>query len=326
MTDNQPRKLNRLTACLAALLIVPSMGVVHASCCGQSSSGQPTARTTEQVTKDQAAVTVATPNHIPTAAVRAATDASVLSLDRINTTRKAGLTFKWPYIASDMSYKFFRDNATGGFKGEDFGTSFSVDADVWAGLLAGGLYGHNERWADDGLGTSNTATDDFFSIYTAKQFYGWWNVGASYTHTFSANNLNGVNTISLESNSDALSCYTGFSHKWGRFSASTTGSVIYNNQGLPNDVFETTTTVWSSSIAYQLDDQWKVSLPWSFVTVPISDGFAGSVVGDTDSWTFGPRIDYSVDDQITVGLGYSRTEGPSRFSADTIRFSFGYAF
>ncbi len=273
----------------------------------------------------ESVVTAGSPNFVPNAVALQMPSLVLNALDQ-NSPKKAGFRFRYPSMGSDASYKTFSDDSPGGFSGSDYSFSLSGDADVYDGWLAGVVYGHVDRQARDGNGTSSQTEDHYCTLYLAKQYFGFWNVGGYFLYDSSESRLTGATTLNLDSSTDGYTIYTGVSKAWGKFSASVTTSYVWNNQEVPTDYFQSLTFVWSNGVGYRITERWSAGFNGSFSITALPDGYVNSPIRDSQSWTFGPRLSYKATDRLSLSLSYGITDGPSQFNAQTIRLGVGYQF
>jgi len=102
----------------------------------------------------ESVVTAASPNFVPNAVALQMPALVLRALDQ-NSPKKAGFRFNYPSLSSDASYKTFSDDSPGGFSGSDYSLSLSGDAEIYDGWVGGVGYGHVDRQARDGNGTSS---------------------------------------------------------------------------------------------------------------------------------------------------------------------------
>lgn len=273
------------------------------------------------------AISPASPNFVPLANSVRSTEQAI---DAIQRTRihQAGFQFEWPTIGTDGSYKKFSDTSLGGFSGDEWDFNIFGDANIYDGLITGLSYGHTERWSDNGLGSSDRLHDDYGGLYIAKQFFNWWNVGATFNWTWEENRITGISPANLDNFTHGYTCYTGASYVKNQFSANTTVSFSYNIQEMDttDNVFQTTAIVWSNNLGWRFHERWKATVNWAYSDLLQEDGFPGVPAGGTGFWTFGPRLNYKATDKLDITLGYAYTAGPANYTAHLVRLSLSYAF
>lgn len=188
------------------------------------------------------------------------------------------------------------NSATAGF-------SFFTKYDIFLGLT----YQYSDR--DAGLGSVNfpdSENSDYFSLYLAKTFWKWLNIGVSGGYGYIATSRQG--TDSGSENSWILSPYVGVLHSWGAFSVSLTTlhQYVWTNAFLqPRDASdETGTVVVTLRLGYAVTERLAVEATAAYDGITTHKPAAQNL--SARNWaTFGAKLTYSLIGPLNVYGGFA---------------------
>lgn len=206
---------------------------------------------------------------------------------------------EYDYINSQDQRVFGADSEThSAVVGFDFST---ID-----NILLGITYSYSNRDADlSPIGLPDNEDSHFVSLYAAKSFAQWFNIGVSGGYGFTSTEVRGLD--SGDEDTWSISPFVGVAHSWGAFSASLTVSSIHTWSS-PHDsgvnVEDDTGKIGVGlKVGYAVTEKLKVQLSAKFVDIVYNESVNG--LGEDHDWvTFGGKTTYRVSERFDVYLGY----------------------
>ncbi|MBI4025305.1 MAG: hypothetical protein HY360_10025 [Verrucomicrobia bacterium] len=237
-----------------------------------------------------------------------------------------GLQFGEPVVDFGFLYRRSDYSGPGGFGGNEVGADMGVDADIYDGLVAGLIYQHLYRGAENDLGTSGHLDSDGVSFYCAKRF-GIVNAGLTYNFAEIEHKLSRALIANLDRDSNGFTAILGLSDKHGRWNWSTTtafGCAVedYEQQ---RDI-DTGRFTWGGSLSYDVTSVFTLGAAFNYHYFVFQDVFPGARTWDDDYWTLGPRFQFFPTENLTVELDFNTEEGFAGVSAYNARLGLSIAF
>ena len=242
--------------------------------------------------------------------------------------KSQGFQFKDPVISPSGTYRYYHDSSTpAGFGGHDWSAEFSLDADIYDGLITGVFYQRLTRNGHNSTGTSEDLDSDSVSLYAAKRFIDLINAGAAYNLSIADHDLQGTAIASLDRTSNGFTAFTGVSDKLDDWFLSSTLSFTYAHDNYRVQPYlDTGLITLANEVSYDVVDFFTLGLAFSYNNFVIQDTFPGVTAVDDDYWMVGPRFRFFPTDELTVSLDLDTEEGFRHYDAYTVRVGCNYAF
>ena len=251
----------------------------------------------------------------------------------INPGRSKGLQFKDPVVSPGLTYRRADDGAPGGFGGNELSGDIGLDADVYDGLIAGLIYQHTYRGAENDLGTSEHLDSDGISLYGAKRFLDLVNVGLAYNFAATHHRLTRSVIDNLDRDSHGFTILAGLSNKkvfWSdsnKWAWSSTASYGFVHDDYDAKIaLDTGRFSWGAGLNFDVTKWWSFGTAFNYHWFIHQESFSGTTARDNDYWTIGPRFQFYPTDRITVSLDFDSQEGYKNLSAYTTRLGVDIAF
>lgn len=279
-----------------------------------------------KIDKEIGAATTAVNN--PAVSVGASVQSAVLQTLSSDSGKTQGLQFKDPVISPSGTYRYYHDSSTpAGFGGHDWSGEFTLDADVYDGLITGVFYQRLTRNGSNSTGTSEDMDSDAFSLFVAKRFMELINVGASYNLSITDHNLEGTAVADLDRLSNGFTSFVGASDKLEEWFLSSTLSFTYAHDNYRTQPFLDTGMIsWANEVMYDVMENFTAGFGFSYNNYLIQDTFPGVTSIDRDYWTVGPRFRFYPTDTLTVSLDLDTQQDFKAYDSYTVRVGCNYAF
>jgi hypothetical protein len=243
------------------------------------------------------------------------------------TSSSRGLEFQNPMVAPSFSYRTVNDESPGGFDGDEFSGDIAFDADIYNGLIAGILYGHTYRSAQNNLNADEHMDSNAVSAYAAKRFFDLVNAGASYNFATTDHRLSRAIVANLDRDSQGFSIFAGASSRKDKWSWGTTFSFGYTDDDYDQQKdLETGRFGWNGNVGYDLCKKLTVAVVVNYYDFVIQDIFPNTTIRDDDYYTLGPRLAYYATDNLTLHVDFDSQFGYSDMSSHTLRVGADIAF
>ena len=237
---------------------------------------------------------------------------------------------EYDFVHSADLRQFGFDSTTNAFSlGGDFFTKGNV--------LVGLIYTFNDQ-ADRSsfLKTRGDEYDNLVSLYLAKNFWNWVNVGIAggYSYTGANETLLGPGGFSAgySNNQWNIAPFVGVAHTWGAFSASLTTTYLDEwNRTSGIDVipgFESRVDLFEFTLrlGYQVTDKLKVEAYSRFVQVVDVPPESVFLPEDRNWWVFGTKIGYQVCQPCQLYVGYEYAAFDRSYVDHTVKAGLSVAF
>jgi hypothetical protein len=237
----------------------------------------------------------------------------------------------YSYINIDDHRKFGSDGYTNSWSG---GFDFTTKYDI----LLGALYSFSHDSLGSAFLNSETHTDSHFvSIYAAKSFLSFLNVGVSgsYGHSEIESELHaadGFRGRTTASNVDTwnVSPFVGVSHRWGAFSTSFTTSYLYSmsDTSAPNrdTVSHTGKVAFDLKLGYAITERLKLVGTARYTQAVVYEEADRDFPEDRSWATFGGKIIYRVTDPLELFAQYAYDAFNTSYDNHTVRGGMSYSF
>lgn len=241
--------------------------------------------------------------------------------------RTKGFQFKDPHAGAGATYRSTDDTTPTGFSDNEYSGDISFDADVYDGLILGGLYQHTYRGGYNAIGTSEHLDSNAISVYAAKRYFNILNTGISYNFVGTDHRLTRASNVNLDRDSHGFTAFIGASDRIGKWAWATTPSLTYVNDNYDKlSTLETAVFTWSNSLSYDVSKQWNIGAAFSVSQFVVEDTFANSSIRDDNYWNIGPRIRFYPTQQWTFSLDFDSQQGFEDYRAYTVRLGADYSF
>jgi len=178
-------------------------------------------------------------------------------------------------------------------------------------ILLGLTYSYSNRDADASpLGLPDNEDSHFVSLYTAKTFGQWLNIGVSGGYGYTSTETVGVDSGNEDTWS--LSPFVGVSHNWGAFSAALTASSVHTwttTHGTPTGVGNAEDDTGKIGIAlklgYAFTERFKVQVTGKYVGMAYYEPTNPALSESRDWATFGGKATYRVTEHFDLYLAYA---------------------
>jgi hypothetical protein len=219
--------------------------------------------------------------------------------------------FSHPSFYAEYDYINSHDKRDAGADSETNSAVVGFDFITIDNILLGFTYSYSNRDADiSPLGLPDNEDSHFFSLYTAKTFWQWLNVGVSGGYGYTSTSTQGADS----GNEDTwtLSPFVGVSHSWGAFSASLTASSIHTWRsthdtpaGAGNADDDTGKVGVALKLGYAVTEKLKLQVTGKYVGMAYYEP-ANQALPEARDWaTFGGKATYRVTQHFDVYLGYA---------------------
>lgn len=275
------------------------------------------------------------PNYVPTeqaktaidSAISRATSATSLGTDMSKDVEPAAKLkdnawFSSPAVYAEASWTGSNDKRPNGVNSDRLGTLVGFDFVSVHEIVVGLLYGYSHDWGKvDEANADIDNNNNTVTLYAAKNFNKWFNVGGTLSYT-NIDNIVGVPGIEgdqgLESDIFSPSIYFGISHTWNAFSFASTVSYLYNAESIDNKVagavdFDQSTgnLLWLNKVTYNINDMFAVSGLFNMTQIlhtNVSDNLPPPIGSTNDhNWgTVGAEFSYypCQNWEVTTGARY----------------------
>jgi hypothetical protein len=224
------------------------------------------------------------PNFVPTEQTTSAIESAIsrasststhlgtdMSKDASAATKlKDNSWFSSPAVYAETSWTGSNDKRPAGVNSDRAAVSVGFDFLTVHDIVIGLLYGYSHDWGQ--VDESNADIDNnnnTVTLYAAKNFSNWFNVGGTLSYTNIDSEVGTPTTagdVGLESDIISPSVYLGLSHTWNALSASSTLSYLYNDESIDNKTptatdFDQSTgnLLWLNKLSYNISDMFTVS-------------------------------------------------------------------
>ncbi len=324
MIKNTFVRLPRLLAALAVLSSSP-LYLGTAQAWGTNDTGQVEHFPSAPASPEQQTGNAVAPNLNPSFGL-ADTLGGVMG-DLGNQSATHGLQWKSPVLSPTLTYRSYDDTSIGGFGGNEYSGDLAYDVDLYDGLILGGLYQHTYRGGTNAQGTSERLDADSGSLYLAKRFFDWINVGLAYQHAETEHRLTRAVTADLDRSSDGGSAFVGVSKRKGVWSGSLTTSFSYVHDDYAQQTdLDTGRISLMGALSADLVKEFSLGVAFAYHNFIFQDIFPNTSIRDDDYWTVGPRLRFYPTEEITVRLDFETQEGYKDVKAYTVRLGMDYAF
>jgi hypothetical protein len=241
--------------------------------------------------------------------------------------KSRGLELKSPMVYPSVTYKTLNDESFGGFDGDEVAGDISFDADIYSGLIAGIIYNHAYRSAQNDFNTDEHMNSNGVSLYGAKRLHDLVNVGASYNFTHADHRLSRGVTANLDCDSNGFILFGGLSNRSNKWSWGTTASFGYvSDDYVEQKDLETGRFAWNANVGYDFSKYVTLAGVINYYNIIFQNVFPGASIRDDDYYTLGPRILIYPNDSIVVHIDFDSMLGFNDISSHTLRTGMTIAF
>ena len=230
---------------------------------------------------------------------------------------------EYDYINSEDKRPLGADSVTNSaVVGFDFVTKFDI--------LTGIIYSYSNRNADaSALGFPDNEDSHFISMYVAKSFWQWVNIGVTGGYGYTSTSTLGVG--SGNEDSWTVSPFIGVSHNWGAFSASLTTAYIQtwsNMYGLAAPTADSDNETGKITVAlklgYALTERLKLQATAKYTDITKTEP---SILPEARSWgTFGIKATYRVIEHMDIYAGYAYDAFNSSYRNNNVQVGLTYSW
>jgi hypothetical protein len=221
------------------------------------------------------------------------------------------LWFAHPSFYAEYDYINSKDQRTNGADSITNSGVVGFDFVTIHEFLVGFTYSYSNRDANvSPLGLPDNEDSHFFSLYMAKSFGQWLNVGVSGGYGYTS-----TETLGADSGNEdtwTLSPFVGVSHSWGAFSASLTGSSIHTwtsthdtPAGVGNTDDETGKVSVALKLGYAATERLKLQVTAKYVGMPYNEPATLGLPEARDWATFGGKVTYRLTEHFDLYAAYA---------------------
>jgi Autotransporter beta-domain len=221
------------------------------------------------------------------------------------------LWFTHPSFYAEYDYINSKDQRANGADSITNSAVVGMDFVTLENILLGFTYSYSNRDANPSpLGLPDNEDSHFFSLYIAKSFWQWVNIGVSGGYGYTS--LETAGADAGYENTWTLSPFVGLSHAWGPFSASLTGSSIHTwtythntPTGVGNDDDETGKVSVALKLGYSVTERLKLQATAKYIGTPYHEPAMVGLPEDRDWATFGGKVTYRVTEHFDLYAAYA---------------------
>jgi hypothetical protein len=213
-----------------------------------------------------------------------------------------------PNLFAEYNYIYSNDKRANGADSHTNSATACFSFYTKYDILLGLTYQYNGRDGDPSpLNFPDSENDNYFSLYLAKTFWQWVNVGVSGSYGYISTSRLGTDTGSEDA--WILTPYVGVGHNWGAFSASlrTLYQYTWTNAYLqPGDAGDQTArVVVSLTLGYRLTEKLAVEGTAAYVGMTTYKP-APQNLPEARNWaTFEAKATYALIGPLNVYLGFA---------------------
>ena len=254
--------------------------------------------------------------------------------------------FQDPSVYVEYGYTTSQDNRIAGLDGDLHQVVVGLDFVAPGGFVVGGSY----TATVESLSSETTfgpeaeldSNSHFFSLYTARNYWDWVNVGltTSYGYNDRTFDVPSLAFLRQDIDSDTLSVapFIGVGHTWGAFSWSTTPTYLFSYEAFEVETaagFTTKTHQRSETLlvlnkfAYALSDRWILGAHANYINVAsIYRPAAPTVNGPEDRSYFnlGGKVSWVPAEKWELTVGYDADVANRNYDNHRIRGGLTYSF
>jgi hypothetical protein len=231
--------------------------------------------------------------------------------------------FCYPSFYTEYDYIRTNDDRPTGPDGDTHSGLVGFDFSTYGDVLVGAIYSVSRQNLNSDAGNFGTDSDsNFVSLYAAKSFAGWLNVGVSGGWGNTANDttlLNPPDSSGNDTDTWSVSPFIGIFHKWGAFSFSTTATYFWQDvDGDDSGKFGVDLT-----LKYALTEQLSIAGLAKYKQMVDYD----KSVSDDRNWlTVGGKIAYRPTHAWEIWGGYEYETLNDNYHDHTVRSGVTYSF
>jgi len=199
-------------------------------------------------------------------------------------------------------------------------------------ILLGFTYSYSNRDADESpIGLPDNENSHFFSLYTAKNFWEWVNIGISGGYGYTS-----LETVGDDAGNEdiwSISPFVGLAHTWGPFSASVTPtwthtwtSINDTPPGAGTGDDKTGKITIPFKVGYALTERLKVQVTAKYIGITNYNSSTPDLP-EAHSWAnFGGKLSYQACKALSVYVEYSYDAFNDSYSNHNVHTGFTYAW
>lgn len=238
------------------------------------------------------------------------------------------LWFTHPSFYAEYDYINSDDKRANGADSKTNSAVVGFDFITIEDILLGFTYSYSNRDADiSPLGLPDNEDSHFFSLYAAKTFWQWVNVGVSGGYGYTS-----TETLGADSGNEdtwTLSPFIGVSHSWDRFSTSLTASSIHTwtsthdtPAGVGNADDETGKVAVALKLGYAATERLKLQATAKYIGMAYDEP-AMPGLSQAHNWaTFGGKATYRVAEHFDLYLAYAYDAFNSSYNNHNVQAGF----
>lgn len=195
-------------------------------------------------------------------------------------------------------------------------------------ILLGFTYSYSNRDADvSPIGLPDNENSHFFSLYTAKTFGQWLNIGVSGGYGYTS-----TETVGADSGNEdtwSLSPFIGVAHTWGAFSGSLTASSVHtwtSTHDTPTGVGNADDATGKVGVALKLGwaatERLKLQVTAKYTGMAYYETVTPALPESRDWATFGGKATFRVAQHCDVYLGYAYDAFNSSYNNHNVQAGF----
>jgi hypothetical protein len=235
----------------------------------------------------------------------------VTGKEQVATAPAPILWFNHPSFYAEYDYINSKDQRAAGADSITNSAVVGFDFVTIEDILLGFTYSYSNRDANiSPLGLPDNEDSHFFSLYIAKTFGQWVNVGVSGGYGYTS-----TETLGADSGNEdtwTLSPFIGVSHSWGRFSTSLTASSIHTwtsthdapaGAGNAND--ETGKVSVALKLGYAATERLKLQVSAKYIGMAYYEPTMPALPQARDWATFGGKVTYRLTEHFDLYAAYA---------------------